>query len=158
MEIPELREAAIEEAEILLAIEQAAFDPYRTILDPQSSVFRETPAVIRQKMGEGTFLVACEGAQIVGMVFFQQRDDHVYLGRLSVLPGWQGRGIARILIGAVEGRARALGAPAIQLAVRVALPQLIATYKRHGFQIISEHRHPGYTHTTFVTMEKRLTV
>jgi ribosomal protein S18 acetylase RimI-like enzyme len=157
MDSPALREASPAEAERLLAIEQTAFAPYRALLDPPSSVFRETPDVIRQKMGEGAFLVACEGDQIIGMVFLQPHADHVYLGRLSVLPAWQGRGVARALIAAVEGRARALGAPAIRLAVRVALPQLIATYARQGFQVISEHRHPGYAHTTFVTMEKRLT-
>ena len=150
-----LREALVAEAGRLLEIEQAAFEAYRTILDPPSSVFRETPDLIRQKMATGTFLMACAGEQIVGLVFYQNHGDHTYLGRLSVLPEWQGQGIARTLITAVEQRARQFGTPAVQLAVRVALPQLIAMYRRYGYLISSEQRHPGYTHTTFVTMEKR---
>jgi ribosomal protein S18 acetylase RimI-like enzyme len=151
-----IQHAVASQAETLLKIEQAAFSVYQAILDPLPSVFRETPAVIQQKMDHGTFLVACDKDQIVGMVFYQRNENHVYLGRLCVLQEWQGCGIARMLMQAVEERAAQFGLPTVQLAVRIALPQLIATYLRHGYRIIGEHCHSGYTHPTFVSMCKTL--
>ncbi len=149
-------EAVAAQAATLLRIEQATFSVYQAILDPLPSVFRETPAVIQQKMEHGTFLIACNNDQIVGMVFYQCNEDHVYLGRLCVLQEWQGHGIARMLMQAVEERAAQFGMPTVQLAVRIALPQLIATYMRHGYRVSGEHCHPGYIHPTFVSMCKTL--
>ena len=151
-----IREAAEADAAILLEVEQAAFAVYQAILDPPPSVFRETPEVIRQKMAHGIFLAAWGMDQIVGMVFYQRNDDHVYLGRLCTLPAWQGYGVARTLMQIVEERAVQLGMPVVQLGVRLALPQLIATYQRYGYQIVAERCHPGYVNPTFVTMQKRL--
>ena len=40
--------------------------------------------------------------------------------------------------------------------VRLQLPQNLAFYSRLGYGAVSEHRHPGYDHATWVRMTKQL--
>lgn len=151
-----LRAASADDAATLLQVEQAAFSAYHDLLDPPSSVFRETPATIAAKMQHGQFIVAQHGEQIVGLVFFQREEACVYLGRLSVLPTYQGRGVGKRLIDYVEQQAQSFGPPCVQLYVRKPLTQLQAMYQRLGYQVVEERTHPGYSAPTFVVMEKKV--
>lgn len=151
-----IREATSDEAETVLAIEQAAFNEYREILDPPSSVFRETPDTIREKMAQGQFLFALLENHPVGIVFNQPYERHVYLGRLAVLPDHQRQGIGAALIAEVERRARELGKNRVRLGVRVALPHLRDRYERLGYEFVEARSHEGYDEATWVVMEKEL--
>jgi ribosomal protein S18 acetylase RimI-like enzyme len=90
----------------------------------------------------------------VGCVFYEQREDYVYLGRLAVLPTYRRRGIAHTLIGYVEERARSAGLARVRLGVRTALPQMRASYERMGYRLIEERAHPGYEQPTYVILER----
>lgn len=79
--------------------------------------------------------VACEEDLIVGAVSYTPQQDTVSLVMLDVLPGWQGRGAARALIGAVIQEAQAAGAKRILIATsNDDLPSL-GLYQRLGFAI-----------------------
>ncbi|HEU5015563.1 MAG TPA: GNAT family N-acetyltransferase [Roseiflexaceae bacterium] len=140
-----------------LEVIRTAFAEHEGVLDPPSSVTRETLDSFRARMGAGRLLVAEADGQTVGCVLCRPEEDFVYFGRLAVLPAWRGRGIARQLVEHVEAEARAWGLWRVQLATRIALPHLRASYERMGYRVVSAHAHAGYSAPTYITMEKDLT-
>lgn len=151
-----LREATDDEVPVLLAVLQAAFEQHRGRLDPPSGVHSETIETIRQKLKTGFAVVALVNDDVAGCVFYQPQPTHVYLGRLSVLPRYRGRGVGRALIDYVEGRARTLGIPRMQIGVRLLLTDIRAYYERLGYRVVRYTAHEGYTEPTSVVMEKDL--
>jgi len=79
--------------------------------------------------------VACDGDQIVGAVSFAREGDTVNLVMLHVLPRWQGRGVARGLIGAVADAARAEGVDRLVVATTNDDLPALGLYQRLGFVI-----------------------
>jgi len=151
-----LRVATAADIPIIVAIIHAAFKEYAGLLDPPSGAHNESAANIREKLTTEQAVLALLGDQIVGCVFYRDEGDHMYFGRLAVLPTYRGRGIAGVLIGHVAARACELGLPSVRLGVRVALPHLRARYERRGYRVIEEHCHAGYAVTTYLVMEKAL--
>ena len=140
----------------IVAIIHAAFAEYDGAIDPPSGAHHETEEKIRQKLMTDRAVVAHVGDQAVACVLYRDEGDHLYFGRLAVLPAYRNRGIAGALIDYVEERARELGLPRVRLGVRVALPQLRARYERRGYRLIEERRHAGYAETTYLIMEKAI--
>jgi ribosomal protein S18 acetylase RimI-like enzyme len=151
-----LRVAILDDSVLLLDTIVQAFEMYRNKFDPPSGVFTETVATIRAKLEIGGGYIATINNVIVGCVLYEPQADHIYLGRLAVLPAYRGNGVARVLVEAVENRARELSLPAVQLGVRIALTGNQEMFTRLGYQVLYEGRHPGYNEITFVQMEKRL--
>ncbi|MDR3406987.1 MAG: GNAT family N-acetyltransferase, partial [Methylovirgula sp.] len=80
----------------------------------------------------------------------------LYIGRVSVAPGWRGRGIARALLAAGEAEARRRGLERMTLRVRLALEDNQRLFAGFGFAPVGQGAHPGYRQPTFLVMEKRL--
>ena len=152
----ELRQAAEQDIPTLLTVLHAAFEEYRGQLDPPSGVHQETGETLRQKMQAGNAVLARVNNQVVGCVFFELEDDHLYLGRLSVLPQYRQQGVGRALIAYVEDRARVLNIARVQLGVRLALAALREYYERLGYQPIRYAAHEGFAEPTYVMMEKKV--
>src|SRR5690348_13108613 len=151
-----LREASDADVPTLAGLIHAAFQEYAGALDPPSGAHKESAENLRQKLTTERAVLALLGDQAVGCVFYANQGDHMYFGRLAVLPAYRNRGISAALIAYVEQRARELGLPRVQLGVRVALPHLRARYERLGYRVIEEHSHAGYSLPTYLVMEKLL--
>jgi GNAT superfamily N-acetyltransferase len=152
----ELRPACLEDAPVLRSILHAAFEEYRDKLDPPSGAHHETVEVIARKLQEGQAVMALVAGQPAGCVFCQPKGDHLYLGRLAVLPAYRRRGVARGLIDYVEQQAKTMGFPCVQLGVRIALPHVCDYYLRLGYGIVDAGTHAGYPEPTFYVMEKEI--
>jgi predicted N-acetyltransferase YhbS len=152
----ELRDATPADLPTLLALVHQAFEEYRGQLDPPSGAHAETLQTLRDALDTGFALLAGVDGQPVGCVFYHRASDHVYLGRLSVLGSHRGAGLGGALTDEVERRARAMGAPHVELGVRIALPALRAYYERRGYRVVRHEAHPGYAAPTFVVMQKEL--
>lgn len=152
----ELQTATADDLPTLLAVIQAAYAEYNGKLDPPSGARNESVAQLAQKLSEGHALKAMLDGQIVGCVFYENRGDRVYFGRLAVLPTHRRQGIARRLVEGVEQYASAHQIPQVTMGVRLALPGHIAYYQRLGYQITEYRCHPGYSHYTSVDMVKTL--
>jgi ribosomal protein S18 acetylase RimI-like enzyme len=89
-------------------------------------------------------------------VFCAAKDDALYIGRLAVAPSWRRRGIASALVEAAKDEARRLRLTRITLGARIALPGNVALFRRHGFTVVAETCHAGFTSPTSYDMELRL--
>ena len=152
----DLRAATDADVPAVAGLIAAAFEVYRHSLEPPSSSLDKTPAAVRRELETATALVAIEAETLVGCVFYAPKEDHVYLSRLAVLPEYQGRGIARALLSAVEDETLDLGAEKIRLQVRLVQKRNRALYGSLGYVFYAYGAHAGYKEPTFVTLEKRL--
>jgi ribosomal protein S18 acetylase RimI-like enzyme len=125
-------------------------------IDPPSSVLKETAADFATRLrDEAAFVAEADGA-LIGSVFCTGDDDALYIGRLAVAPAWRRRGVASALVEAAKGEARRRGARRITLGARIALPGNVALFQRHGFAVVAQTCHPGFTSPTSCDMELRL--
>lgn len=152
----ELRPAAASDIEAVVAVIIAAYRIYDGRLRPPSSALEETGEAVARYLQRGGVIVAeCE-REIVGAVRYETRDAYVYLGRLAVAPAWQGRGIARRLVAAVEEWTEMIGLDEVQLGVRVELAGNRALYEHLGYTVaglVPFRNDPRYS---FLHMKKRL--
>ena len=151
-----LRKATYDDIPTLVTIIHTAFEQYRGRLEPPSGAHRETVQSIATYLQQGHAVLALLNDQAVGCICYHQEGEHVYFGRLSVLPAFRQHGVGLALIAYVEQRAQDLGAQRVQIGVRIALPHLQAYYERLGYHVVRYETHEGYTEPTSVVMEKQV--
>src|SRR4030095_3655101 len=78
-------------------------------IDPPSSALRLTPESMAADMSQGALLLAEARVAVAGCLCARSKGDALYIGKLAVRPGWQGRGIGRALVEAAGAEARARG-------------------------------------------------
>ena len=153
---PIIRTATQPEAGTLLAVMRRAFGEYRGVLQPESSVFVETPELIAAKLAGGGGFLAIESDQPVGCLIAEEKDGRGYLGRLAVDPALRRQGMARRLMLAGEGFLRVRGLKIAEVQVRIALGGNIALFRSLGYRETARRSHSGFTAPTYLVMEKSL--
>jgi GNAT superfamily N-acetyltransferase len=133
-----------------------AFEPYRGVLVPDSGAHAETAATLAAALVKGAAFRAFRDETLIGCIFAERRPDRVYLGRLAVDPARRGQGVGWALLAAVEGYAREVGAPRLELGVRLVLADNIRLFQRAGYVITGQASHPGFDVPTYHVMEKEL--
>jgi ribosomal protein S18 acetylase RimI-like enzyme len=133
-----------------------AFAAQSRATDPPSGALGETAASVAAKLAEGGGAGAEVAGALVGVVLWAEQDGALYIGRVSVAPGWRGQGIARALLAAGEAEARRRGLKRMTLRVRLALEENQRLFAGFGFAPVGQGAHSGYREPTFLVMEKRL--
>ena len=155
-----LRDAVEADEVAMLALIKAAFEEQRGIIDPPSSALDKTVAILHQELTTASALVAeiksATKPALGGCIFYEQKQDAVYLSRLAVPPSYRGRGIGIALIQAAEERGKAMGLRAATLSVRLALLGQQAYYEKLGYRFVGYGTHEGFAKPTFIKMEKGL--
>jgi ribosomal protein S18 acetylase RimI-like enzyme len=131
-----------DDAPLVRQIMLAAFEEFRGTLEPPSSALDETLDDTRRAIDAGGAILAWRGDEAVGSARFLPRPDHLYVGRLAVLPAHRGQGIAAALLSAMEEQARLRALPELRVEVRLGLPGNVALFRHLGFRTISEQPHP----------------
>ena len=152
----QVRPATAADIPAILAVTAAAYASYAGRFATPSSVFTEGPDAIQHYLHNGGVIVAQVGDEIVGAVRYEPRENYIYLGRLAVLPAWQGKGIGRRLVEAVEEWTLLLGLDEVRLGVRTELPGNRDLYRHLGYVDDGEEpmrRDPRYS---YLKMKKRL--
>ncbi len=152
----QLRPATVADVPAILAVTKAAYAPYTDRFDPPSGVVREQPESVERYFVTGGVIVADKDGEIVGAVRYEPHDDYLYLGRLAVAPAWQGRGIGRRLVEAVEEWALLLGLDEVHLGVRMELTENRDLYRHLGYveNGTAPFRHDERYH--YLKMKKRV--
>jgi GNAT superfamily N-acetyltransferase len=135
---------------------RAAFEEYRGRLEPESGALGETAETIAATFADHVVIVAEAGGRLVGCVLATRRGEDLYLGRFAVHPDFRRHGIASRLLAETERHARATGATALALGVRIALPGNFRYFAARGFREIGREAHPGFDRPTSILMEKSL--
>jgi tRNA threonylcarbamoyladenosine biosynthesis protein TsaE len=125
-------------------------------IDPPSGMLKETPADFLTRLKTETALVAEAGGVLVGSVFCAPIEDALYIGRLAVRDDFRRRGVASALIEAAKAEARRRAFHRLTLSTRIALTDNVALFTRHGFVVIAEQTHAGFSHPTSYDMELAL--
>jgi predicted N-acetyltransferase YhbS len=152
----QLRLARQDEAAAILAVVHRAFAQYDRALVPQSGAARETVETVTARLARENCVMALREERLVGCLFYEHLGDHLYFGRLAVLPEERDRGVARRLVGEVEAVALAAGIATVALDVRIALPGNAALFAALGYREVSRHAHPGFADPTSIRMEKQV--
>lgn len=140
------------DAEAVAALVREAFAAIPVPLDPAPSGLRVTGADVLAQEGGAVW----DAGGIGGCVLWRVRDGGLYLNRVAVRPGLQGRGTGRRLLDAAEAEGRRRGVPRLVLEVRLALAGNRRLFAAAGFRDIGLHAHPGRTEPTYVEAEKVL--
>ncbi len=134
--------ATPEQAHLVHQCMRAAYAEYDGVLTPPSGAVGETVADVEQAMAKGGALLAWEGNEVVGSARFQWNPDHLYIGRVGVIPAYRGQGVGAALMERIEAIAREGGASRILFGVRQSLPGNIAFYQRLGYEVVKIEPHP----------------
>ena len=92
-------------------------------------------------------LVAENETGLLGCCALAARAGVGYFGTFAVSPILQGGGVGSRLLAAAEGRAAALGLPAVEMTVLSVRAELIAYYERRGYVRTGETRPFPYGQT-----------
>ena len=149
-----VRAAVPAEAARVARVMREAFEQYRDALEPPSGALTTDAAGVRELMDLGGILVCESDGRILASVFHRTHPDHVYLGRLAVLPAFRRRGLAVRLVAAVESFAAASGRRQVRLGVRLALPENRAFFERLGYRETGLDSHAGSSVPTFAWLAK----
>ena len=79
-------------------------------------------------------------SEITGCVYLEKQGKKLYIGMLSVQPGLQSKGIGKQLLQAAEEHAKQMHCKMIEMTVISVRPELIAWYRRHGYETTKERR------------------
>ena len=104
----------------------------------------------------GAFLVGyIEGQAVATGGLRRHADGELEIKRMFVTPEFRGRGLSRVMLAALEDRARSLGASRIVLETGLKQPEAISLYESSGYSRI-----PGFGHYAeaplSVSFEKKL--
>ena len=137
----EVRLARPDEAPLVHEVMVAAFAEYEERLGLGSSALNETVEDVARHMALGAAVLAFEDGTATGAGRWERRDGFAYLGRLAVLPSHRRRGIAALMMGALEESIAAAGIDEIRLEVRMGLPENVALYERRGYALTAVYPH-----------------
>ena len=140
----------------VLLLLQSTFAYMDGRIDPPSSLHRMGVDELRAKARQESLIIATDGDKLIGCAFAEVRKHCVYVGKVAVAAPYRGRGIARMLLAAVESIARRSGLSVLELQTRVELVENHRTFAALGFAKFAETAHPGYTRPTSITMRKHI--
>jgi GNAT superfamily N-acetyltransferase len=96
------------------------------------------------RIGSGRLWVLEAAEGVVGVLVVLERDDHLLMDNVAVLPAHQGRGLGRMLVAFAEAEARRCGHPELRLYTHELMVENIAFYGRLGFAENHRAEEKGY--------------
>jgi GNAT superfamily N-acetyltransferase len=88
--------------------------------------------------------VCADGDQIAGILVLEPAPDYLLLDNIAVAPGWQGRGVGRLLLDFADAEARRVGYAELRLYTHVLMHENIALYTRLGWQETGRGEQAGF--------------
>lgn len=148
----------VNDAQQIIEVIHAAFKRYEMDTMPSSALV-ETEKTIESELQQGVLIFgAYVNKQLVGIIKVLRQKDYFYFSRLSVLPAFQGKGIASALIDYIEKRALQENSHNVRCKVRKSETNNIRLYNKLGYEITKEEMTTsptGFVMAT-VTMEKEV--
>ena len=121
-------------------------------IDPPSSLHRLTVETLAQKASDEVLLLAKAENCVVGCMFCRHDPQWIYVGKVAVEEGFQGKGIARAMFDYAFAMARREGVKGLELESRIELIENHQAFSRLGFMKVGEDAHEGYDRPTSIRM------
>jgi ribosomal protein S18 acetylase RimI-like enzyme len=148
--------ATVEDAPLVHQIMREAFAEYLGVLQPPSGAHSETVSDVEQAIRRAGAVLVWDGPIAVASARFALGPDHLYVGRVAVLPLFRRRGIASAIMAWMEELARRSSRDRVQVAVRKSLPHNVALYQGLGYVTVDVHPHPkGFDEVVTLVKELR---
>lgn len=133
-----VRTADVDDAQTVTDLIHRAFAG-RPPLDPPTTQLAETAETVAAALAAGSGLLATVDGQPAGTMIFTLAEDSgvpmLGLRRVSVLPQWQGRGVATAMVGVAEAVACSRGLAGVSLVARRELAATVEFWRRRGYLI-----------------------
>ena len=140
----QVREAGPADASDVVRVIHRAFAG-RPELNPPSTALAETPQTVTDALLAHSGLLATVDGEPAGTMLFDDARElgHPMLGlrRVSVLPQWQGRGVATAMVGVAEDVARERGLAGVRLVARRELAATVQFWRRRGYADVARGAH-----------------
>lgn len=140
----------------VLDLLHAAFAYMNDRIDPPSSLYRLDVDSLEAKGTDEHLVIARRERRIVGCAFGRPLADALYVGKVAVDAHCRGLGVASRMIATLESKARELNKAALELETRIELIENHDCFARLGFVKTAENAHAGYSRSTSITMQKKL--
>lgn len=101
-----------------------------TLFAPEDNYFLGVEALCKPEVH---FLIAREGAEVLGTAAVVNMDTYGEVKSMFTAPAARGKGVGAALMRAIEDHAREAGLPVLKLETAHELPEAIRLYERHGF-------------------------
>ncbi|MCI0708724.1 MAG: GNAT family N-acetyltransferase [Chloroflexi bacterium] len=130
-----IRLAIPEDAIAIASVLHESFVEFEALYTP-AAFTATTPSseIILRRLDEGPIWVATSDGIVVGTVSVVGKSEGLYVRSMAVLPTSRGKGIANMLLEAVENWAAGNGYRYLILSTTPFLLGAIRTYERFGFQ------------------------
>lgn len=142
-----IRAVSLDQAGEILTLQRAAYVTEAQLYDDvRLPALTQSLDDLRAELADGLGLMAAlPSGRLVGAVRAHPRDGVLHVGRLTVAPDLQGRGIGSALLKAVEAVAPA-GTQRFALFTGHRSSANLRLYERHGYmEVAREVLHPGVT-------------
>src|SRR5258708_4209309 len=102
----------------------------------------------------GVIYLAKAGDEIIGSAALIHEHHGVYeLAKMAVVPGWQGKGVSKMLMEKCLEKAKELGATRLILFSHSSLERAIGLYKKYGFEHVEVTDSPFATANVKMVLE-----
>ena len=150
--IPEPSPMLVDDLGEVLTLQRAAYaTEAQAYGDPFLPALTQTLDELREEMEDADGLVLRVGGRIVAAVRWAVHDAAAHIGRITVAPDYQGRGLGTVLLRAAESESRANRAVLFTGHLSHANLRL---YEREGY--VETHRSPLHGGVELVFMAKQL--
>lgn len=137
----EVRIAGESELPVVHEITLKAFEEFRDKLDPPTGALYETIDEVRALAVTGGAILAFLDGVPTGSARYALNGDHLYCGRLGVLPEARGQGLGGEMLSFLHALARERGLSEVRLATREVMESNLRFYARNGYEITSSEPH-----------------
>ena len=96
------------------------------------------------RVAAGEVSVCAEDGDLAGILVLEPAADHLLLDNIAVAPGWQGRGVGRLLLDFADAQARRAGYTELRLYTHVLMHENIALYTHLGWQEYGRGEQSGF--------------
>ena len=130
-----IRRATSADGEGILGCLHSAFQPFQHQYTP--GAYSDTVLnrnTLQDRLREMVVFVAVSDSdEVIGTIGCNARDGEGHLRGTAVVPGWQGRGISKLLLDRAESHLRGNGCNRITLDTTEPLKRATRFYERNGF-------------------------
>jgi ribosomal protein S18 acetylase RimI-like enzyme len=148
-----MRLACSEDLAAIVSLTQAAYAPYKAILDAPPIPVTEDYA---PRIARGEVWLLESGGELAGAITLERHEDHAMIFSVAVSPAFQRKGFGIELLNHADQQTRLWGLPEIRLYTNAKMERNIALYLAYGYRETGRRPNPYRPGWVLVDMAKAM--